>query len=76
MTTKKAEIMVSVKLPRDSSKSPRQFVSVGERQWVVERGKTVKMPLCAYEVLRNSELAEDAAVSYMESAPGRIPENN
>ena len=75
MATKNAEVMVSVRLPRDKSKPPRQFVSVGERQWMVERGKTVKMPLCAYEVLRNSELAEDAAVSYMESAPGRIPED-
>ena len=72
MATKKDETLVSVKLPRDGSKPKRQFVSVGDRQWVVKRGDTVKIPLCAYEVLRNSELAEDAAVSYIESAPARM----
>ena len=65
--TKKNEIMVSVRIPRDSNKAPRQFVSVRSRTWLVERGKTVKMPLCAWEVLRNSEIAEDAQINYLES---------
>lgn len=72
MATKKNEIMVSVRIPRDSNKSTRQFVSVNERTWLIERGKTVKIPLCAWEVLRNSEIAEDAQISYLESAPGNV----
>ena len=63
------EKMIQVRLPRDSSKSARQFVSVGDRNWLIKRGETVTIPECAYEVLCNSELAEDAAVSYIESAP-------
>ena len=70
--TKKEEILVNIRLPRDPSKPPRQFVSVGDRTWLVERGKNVKIPLCAYEVLRNAELAEDATVTYIESAPGNV----
>ena len=72
MATKKNEIIVSVRIPRESNKSPRQFVSVNERTWLIERGKPVKIPLCAWEVLRNSEIAEDAQVSYLESAPGNV----
>ena len=66
-TKKKEEILVNVRIPRDSSKPARQFVSVGDRRWLIERGKTVKIPLCAWEVLRNSEIAEDAQISYLES---------
>ena len=72
MANRKNEPMVTIKLPRISNRPSREFVSVGERQWIIERGKNVKIPLCAYDVLRNAELAEDAAVSYMETVPGNI----
>ncbi|MBQ4561435.1 MAG: hypothetical protein IJA55_03770 [Clostridia bacterium] len=61
------ERSVTVRLPRISGSSDAVYVSVGERSWRIKRGCEVTIPLCAYDVLRNSELAEDRAVSYMET---------
>ena len=61
------ERTVTVRLPRISGKNDAVYVSVGERSWRIKRGCDVTIPLCAYDVLRNSELAEDKAVSYMET---------
>ena len=61
------EKTVTVKLPRISGKSDAVFVSVGERSWRIKRGCEVVIPECAYDVLRNSELAEDKAVAYIEN---------
>lgn len=61
------EKTVTVRLPRISGKPDAIFVSVGERSWRIKRGCDVTIPLCAYDVLRNSELAEDKAVSYIET---------
>ncbi len=58
---------VTVRLPRISGKNEAVYVSVGERSWRIRRGCDVTLPLCAYDVLRNSELAEDKAVSFMET---------
>lgn len=58
---------VKVKLPRISSKDESVFVSVGEYNWRIKRGCEVEIPLCAYDVLLNAELAEDNASAYMES---------
>lgn len=63
---KSAEPLVKVKLPRIPGKEEAVFVSVGERNWRIKRGHEVEVPLCAYDVLINAELAEDAAVAYME----------
>ena len=60
------EKTVTVRLPRISGMGDAVYVSVGERSWRIKRGCDVSIPLCAYDVLRNSELAEDRAVSYME----------
>ena len=60
------EKTVTVRLPRVSGKNEAVYVSVGERSWRIKRGCDVTLPLCAYDVLRNSELAEDKAVSYIE----------
>ena len=57
---------VTVKLPRISGKSDAVYVSVGERSWRIKRGCEVSIPEAAYEVLVNSELAEDRAAAYME----------
>lgn len=61
------EKLVTVKLPRISGKSDAVFVSVGERSWRIKRGCEVSVPECAYDVLLNSELAEDRAIAYMET---------
>ena len=68
---KKTEKMVSINLPRISGESNAVFVSVGPRQWLIKRGVTVQVPQCVYDVLCDSQMAEDAAVSYIESAPGK-----
>lgn len=65
MGTKK-EKTVSVRLPRISGEPNQVFVSVGSRQWLIKRGVDVEIPECAYDVLRNAEAAEDAAVRYIE----------
>ena len=63
---KTEEKTVRIKLPRISGKPNAVFVSVGDRQWRIMRGVEVEIPACAYDVLINSELAEDAAVRYEE----------
>ena len=60
------EKTVIVRLPRISGKNDAVFVSVGERSWRIKRGCDVNIPMCAYDVLCNSELAQDKAVSYIE----------
>ena len=64
---KTKETLVTVILPRISGKADAVFVSVGERSWRIKRGCVVDIPECAYDVLRNSELAEDNATAYIET---------
>ncbi len=61
------EQTVTVRLPRISGKDDAVYVSVGERSWRIKRGCEVVIPECAYDVLRNSEIAEDKAVAYIET---------
>lgn len=63
----KAENMVNVTLPRISGKDNAVYVSVGERSWRVMRGVPVNIPECAYDVLCNAQIADDAAVAYINS---------
>lgn len=58
---------INVILPRISGKADAVFVSVGERSWRIKRGCEVAIPECAYDVLRNAELAEDKATAYIET---------
>lgn len=62
-----AEKKMKLRLPRISGKCEAVFVSVGNRSWRIKRGCDVEVPECAYDVLRNAELAEDAAVAYIEN---------
>lgn len=66
-TKENTEKQVTVKLPRISGKGDAVYVSVGERSWRIKRGCEVSVPECAYDVLLNSELAEDKAIAYMET---------
>ena len=61
------EKTVNVRLPRISGKEDSVFVSVGERSFRIMRGVNVTIPECAYDVLRNSEIAQDDAVAYSKS---------
>ena len=65
--SKKAEELVTVKLPRIPGEDT-VYVSVSERSWLIKRGCEVQIPYCAYDVLRNAEIAEDIAIKYKESA--------
>ncbi|MBE6573675.1 MAG: hypothetical protein E7652_04690 [Ruminococcaceae bacterium] len=66
MKNDKMSDKVTIKLPRISGREESVYVSVGEQSWRIRRGCEVEIPLCAYDVLRNSELAEDKACAYME----------
>lgn len=66
-TKTKNERLVSVTLPRIGGKNNAVYVSVGDRSWRILRGATVQIPECAYDVLCNAQIADDAAVAYMES---------
>lgn len=57
---------VTVKLPRISGRPDAVYVAVGDRSWRIKRGCEVELPLCAYDVLCNSEAAEDRAVAFIE----------
>lgn len=65
-----AEAKVKVTLPRArDGEETEVFVGVNGQSWRIQRGKTVEVPACVAEVLRNSELAEDANdVFLMENA--------
>jgi len=39
---------------------------VGDLNWRIRRGFEVEIPLCAYDVLLNAEIAEDNAIAFME----------
>jgi hypothetical protein len=67
-TAPEKEKMVTIKLPRDrEGKKGDQFVSVNERTWLIKRGVEVEVPECAAEVLRLSEMQEDATYERIES---------
>lgn len=65
-----ADAKVKVTLPRArDGEETEVFVGVNGQSWRIQRGKTVEVPACVAEVLRNSELAEDANdVFLMENA--------
>ena len=64
---KTKEKTVSIRLPRVSGKEDSVYISVGERSWRIMRGVNVTVPECAYDVLRNYEIASDGAVAYSNS---------
>ena len=65
-----ADAKVKVTLPRArDGEETEVFVGVNGQSWRIQRGKTVEVPACVAEVLRNAELAEDANdVFLMENA--------
>lgn len=59
---------VKVKLPRVQGVNAVQqmFVGVNFKNYLVKTGETVEVPPEVYEVLKQSELAEDEAYKYAE----------
>lgn len=41
-----------------------EFVSVNDRNWVIQRGKVVEVPECVAEVLRNREIMLDTIMEF------------
>lgn len=61
-----AEKKVRIRIPKTRSETEDVYVSVNNRNWLIQRGVEVEVPECVAEVLRNSELAEEAALRFIE----------
>ena len=63
----KDEGYVTVQLPRAGAHEQQVlFVSVNGKTWSVEKGKKVKVPFEVAEVIHNSEVATEKAISFIE----------
>lgn len=65
-----SEQRVQVKLPRaigGPNVSQEEFYSVNFKNYIIKRGEYVDVPEELAEVIRNGEMAEDAAFQYAES---------
>lgn len=58
---------VKVKLPRIGGRDEAVWLSVGEESWRIRRGFEVEIPDYAYDLICNSERAEDIAVAFKEA---------
>ena len=63
-----AQQTMTIILPRLQGKdAPKQeFYSVNGKNYIIERGKPVTVPLDLYEVIMNGWAAEDVAYAYSE----------
>ena len=59
---------VTVRLPRLPGQNANQeeFFSVNGKNYIIKRGETVEIPEAVAEVIRNSEKAEEYAMTYAE----------
>ena len=51
------EELISIRLPLTKELQSDVFVRVNQRTWLIKRGETVQVPLCAAEVLEHAEQA-------------------
>lgn len=67
---------ISVKLPRKPGvQGPQdEFFSVNFKNYIIRRGEYVEVPKELWEVIKNGELAEDAAFAYANEMAAREPE--
>lgn len=61
-----AERLVSVTIPRDGKKGP-VYVSVNNRTYLIQRGKTVTVPHFVAEQIKHQEKMLDVAEAYNDS---------
>ncbi len=75
VTAADTEKKVMVKLPRLSGHNANQdeFFSVNFKNYIIKRGEYVEIPIEVYEVIKNSEKAEDAAFKFVEDHKLRQP---
>lgn len=59
---------VVVRLPRNKGANARQeeFFSVNGKNYIIQRGVDVEIPVEVAEVIRNAEKAEDYAMRYVD----------
>lgn len=61
-----ADAKVKVTLPRArDGEETEVFVGVNGQAWRIRKGKTVEVPDCVAEVLRNAEMAEIANEDFL-----------
>jgi len=66
--TRPTKQYVEIRIPRDPlGKSDSIFVGVNFKNYILKRGTTVRVPIEVAEVLKNSELAEDAAIAFAQA---------
>lgn len=66
--TTKQEKMYTIRLPRSNERSDDQYVSVNDREWLIQRGKQIEVPKCVYDVLMQREAAMEEAYLRAEEA--------
>lgn len=59
----KAEEYITIRVPK-KGKEDALFVGVNFKNYILKRGEYVKIPKAVWEVIQNSELAEEFAESY------------
>lgn len=61
------EKTVKIRLPRTKAEDGDVFVSVNDRNWLIQRGVEVEVPECVAEVLRHQEDALEEAYLFCEA---------
>lgn len=61
------EEMVTIHLPKTREEKDDVFVSVNERSWLIQRGVSVQVPRCVYEVLLHKQEMEATIVAFEEA---------
>lgn len=62
-TKKEAEEMITIRVPV-RGKEPDLFVGLNFKNYILKRGEYVTIPKSVYEVIMNSEHAEEIAEAY------------
>lgn len=65
------EETVRIKLPRVRGNEEDVYVSVNDRTFQIKRGIAVDVPPCVAEVIRNSEMMEEEAATYLDKVERR-----
>lgn len=67
----KPEKKVKIRLPITRDETADVYVSVNDRDWLIQRGVEVEVPECVAEVLKNREEALAKAYNYSVSVEKR-----
>lgn len=62
--TEVGEELVTIRLPLTRENQADVYVQVNNRNWLIKRGETVRVPRCVVEVLENSEKAILEGIKY------------